>query len=508
MKQSLQRRLLFTYMTVIVVVLLLVSVGVSLLIRQYFVLSKQRELLNKGQEIARIVGDYGQGKLSAVQLTALINTVDSFLDARIWVIDESGRVVAISTPSRPLGPRRSMGWSMGPGHGIMGQGNGMGMGQGMPSAGMLKSVLEEMAPVFQGREWTRTFQHPFYNEPMLIAAVPLRNSDNSVAGAILLNAPVQSINNYMYRIYMYISAVGLVAVLLALAMAAWLSRGIVRPLGQMQQIAGAMARGDYETRVSVTSEDEVGELGKSLNSLAQDLSAFVKQTEMVEKLRRDFVANVSHELRTPLTIIHGYNEAMLDGTVSDPATIEKYRMLIREETERLERLITDFLDLSRLQAGHSQELELIPLSELAEGVAAKFRGQASGRGITLAVQTAPAMVMGNGDRLTQLMVILLDNALKFTPSGGIARLIVHVTCSGAELVISDSGIGIPSEDLPFIWERFYKVDKAHSRTEGGTGLGLAIAREIIELHKAVVTVDSNPYQGTVFCVRFPHADTK
>ncbi|KYZ75035.1 hypothetical protein AXX12_15780 [Anaerosporomusa subterranea] len=501
MRQSLQKKLLFSYMAVIVALLILVSVGVSVLIRDYFVLSKKQELLNKGQELVRIVEEYSQGKLTDAQLVAYVNSVDSFLDARVWVVDAAGRVVAISTP-----PRLQNHHMRGPmGHGMMG-GREPGKGQAMPSAGMLRSVLDEMAPVFQGQEWTRIFEHPFYNEQMLMAAVPLRNSDGSVAGAVLLHAPIQSINEYMYRIYLYIGVIGLVAILLALAITTWLSRGIVRPLRQMQLIAGAMARGDYQTRVSVTSEDEVGELGKSLNSLAQDLAHFVRQTEMVEKLRRDFVANVSHELRTPLTIIKGYNEAMLDEAVTDPVTIKKYQHLIREESERLERLIYDLLDLSRLQSGHRQELEPIPLAELAEAAAAKFRGQATAKGITLSVETEAVMVAGNGDRLTQLIVILMDNALKFTPAGGSIRLVVKEVPTGAQLSITDSGVGIPTEDLPYIWERFYKVDKAHSRTESGTGLGLAIAKEIIELHQGTVVVNSRPNEGTVFTVSFPAED--
>jgi signal transduction histidine kinase len=207
-----------------------------------------------------------------------------------------------------------------------------------------------------------------------------------------------------------------------------------------------------------------------------------------------------------LTIIRGYNEAMLDGAVTDAPTVEKYRRLIREESERLERLIHDLLDLSRLQSGNSRELEPIPLADLAEAVAAKFRGQAVAKGITLQVETDTVMIAGNGDRLTQLIVILMDNALKFTPAGGSARLVVQKISTGAQLIISDSGMGIPPEDIPYIWERFYKVNKAHSRTEGGTGLGLAIAKEIIELHRGNVAVSSRPNEGTVFTVSFPALD--
>lgn len=380
----------------------------------------------------------------------------------------------------------------------------MGQRHEMPSAAIIRSVLDEMAPVFEGRECSRTLEHPFYNEQMLIAAIPLRGS-NGAAGAVLLNAPIASINDFMLRIYGYIAGVGMLAVLLALAASAWLSTGIVRPLKQMQRIAGEMAGGNYSTRVSVNSQDEVGELAGSLNSLAQELEKFAMQTQQAEKLRREFVANVSHELRTPLTIIKGYNEAMLDGAITDPAAVNKYRRLIREETERMERLISDLLDLSRLQAGNGIDMEIIPLGDLAEAVTAKFSGQANEKGIQLLAEAQPATVLGNGDRLTQLMMILLDNAIKYTQTGGTVKVSVEADRTGVVLEVSDTGCGIPPEDVPFIWERFYKVNKSHSRSEAGAGLGMAIAREIIELHKGKSVVESFVNKGTTIRISFPYS---
>ncbi|EGO62432.1 sensor histidine kinase [Acetonema longum] len=499
MKHSLQRKLLYSYMAVIIIMLIMVSIGVSYLIRDYFIFSKKRELMNKAYELSRVVDDYYQGTINLHQLGIFINSVDSFLDARIWVVDGSRRVIAMSTPQRRYGPG-------GPWHRPGMRPGGMGIPLEANARGMIRKCLEELNQVFEGREWSTTLRHPFYDEEMLMVSIPVIQANGGMNGIILLNSPVRSINEYMQRIYYYIAAIGLVAVLLTIVIVNWLSRGIVRPLREMQLAAQAMACGDYNRRTGIRTDDEVGELGKSLNSLAQDLERFVSETEKVDKLRRDFVANVSHELRTPLTIIRGYTEALTDGTAADPALQAKYLGMMRDETERLERLIKDLLDLSRLQSQNTNaEMEPIPLAAVAEGVVSIFRRGAEQKGVQLQAEKLEenTVISGNGDRLTQLLLILLDNALKFTPAGGKITVGVERDKNLILLAVSDTGSGIASEDLPFIWERFYKADKAHSRLSVGTGLGLAIAREIIELHGGTVEVASAPAKGTKFIIRFP-----
>ena len=236
--------------------------------------------------------------------------------------------------------------------------------------------------------------------------------------------------------------------------------------------------------------------------LSRDITAL----QQAEAMRRDFVANVSHELRTPLTIIRGYTEALQDGTVTQPEQAQRFTKLIVGETERLERLISDLLDLSRLQAHQFvMELEMIPLAEVVDNVVTMLRGKYAEKGVELLWRGAEMIppIPGNGDRLVQLMLILLDNALKYTQPQG--RVQVELSCAEqtVTLGVSDDGAGIPAADLPFIWERFYKVDKAHTRENHGTGLGLSIAREIIERHGATVTVSSEPGQGTSFVLQFP-----
>ncbi len=503
MKQSLQTKLFVSFMIVVFLILAGFAVGASALIRQYFLTAKQQELVGKGQEMSGVLNDFLTGKLSSTQLVELVDRIDGFLDARIWAVDGSGRVIVMSTARRGGGNRTGTG---------PGQATGTAMGQGgMRSSTAVRNLLKDIEPVFRGEVLTRTFFHPYYGEDMMIVAVPIQNEAGSSNGAVILNAPVQGINSFLTRIYLAIGLIGFLALAMTLFIVRQLSRGIVQPLREMEETAASMAQGRYDKRVAVTSEDEVGQLGESLNTLAQELSRFVARTEQMEKLRRDFVANVSHELRTPLTIIRGYTEALRDGTVTDPGQCARFNQLIVSETERLERLISDLLDLSRLQAQqYKLEVEPIPLEEVVDSVVSMMRGKAAEKRIALSWRCDEEVppILGNGDRLVQLLVILLDNALKYTPElGNVAVDLTH-TMQQVVLTITDTGAGIPSEDLPLIWERFYKVDKAHTRENHGTGLGLSIAKEIIERHGAGVTVSSDPGAGTTFVLKFPALASK
>lgn len=275
----------------------------------------------------------------------------------------------------------------------------------------------------------------------------------------------------------------------------------------MKDSAAAIASGDYTRKVEVNGEDEVAALGRALNALGNDLSAFVDKTERTEKIRRDFVANVSHELRTPITIIRGYNEAISDGTITDKEMIQRYRALINEETIRLERMIRELLNISRFQASDelTTGIEPLPLAEIVRNVTEKLMVKSVKRHVTLVIHADENIaVVGNGDQLVQLIMILGDNALKYSPDNGtISFTAVRQEDGSVLLSVADQGPGIPEEDLPFIWERFYKVDKSHCRNVPGTGLGLAIAKEIIRVHGAKAQVFSIPGVGTRFEVTFP-----
>ena len=236
-------------------------------------------------------------------------------------------------------------------------------------------------------------------------------------------------------------------------------------------------------------------------ALVQDIS----KSERLEQLRRDFVANVSHEFRTPLTVIRGSVEAMVDGTVANSEEIKRYHQRILSETRGLERLVEDLLELSRLQSGKiTMNKEKLHIPNLLEDAVKSLRTIAEKKGVIIEYRSKEDIppVLGDYDRLRQLFVIFLDNAVKYSPQN--TKVSVETSLfeiNTLSIIIRDQGYGIAADELTHIWDRFYKIDQ--SRRDRGTGLGLAIAKHLIELHDALVLVQSEPGKGTVIEIKLP-----
>ncbi|MBE6896154.1 MAG: cell wall metabolism sensor histidine kinase WalK [Ruminococcaceae bacterium] len=238
--------------------------------------------------------------------------------------------------------------------------------------------------------------------------------------------------------------------------------------------------------------------------IVQDIS----QSERLNQLRTDFVANVSHEFRTPLTIIKGSVEALLDGAAETEEERFSYYSRIETESKALERLVRDLLDTSKYKAGKIV-LEIKPMDAvwLIADITEKLKPVAAEKGIALIFEPKELeYVLADYDRLRQMIIIFIDNAIKFTPKGGSVSVFAEERDDGyAYISIKDTGVGIPEEDVPFIFDRFYKVDKARGGSETGTGLGLSIAWELAELHKGTILVESEVGKGTTFTIVIPIA---
>ncbi len=241
----------------------------------------------------------------------------------------------------------------------------------------------------------------------------------------------------------------------------------------------------------------------------------ITELRRLEKIRKDFVANVSHELRTPLTSIKGYVEALLDGAKDDPIASTKFLEIILKQSDRLNLIIEDLLELSKIESGRvSLKEEPLELRSVVDRTLSMIKPIADKKRHRLVTSVDPSLppVAGDDGRLVQVLTNLLDNAIKYTPEGGTITVGAALAPSignaeplaGAiELTVTDTGIGIPEEDRPRVFERFYRVDKARSRELGGTGLGLAIVKHIVEGHGGQVWVEANHPQGSRFVVRLP-----
>ncbi|MCL6548124.1 MAG: cell wall metabolism sensor histidine kinase WalK [Alicyclobacillus sp.] len=237
-----------------------------------------------------------------------------------------------------------------------------------------------------------------------------------------------------------------------------------------------------------------------------DVTAWRRVVEM----RSEFVANASHELRSPITAIQGFAETLLDGAVNDPEAARQFLQVIHEEAVRIGRLVDDLLDLSKMESGHSVfRFQPADVRGIVRRVADRFRHQADRAGIRLDVYVPDQPVEAEvaPDRIEQVLVNLVSNALAYTPQGGRVELRAENGWDEVRLTVEDTGIGIPEADLPHIFERFYRVDKARSRHSGGTGLGLAIVKHIVEAHEGRVEVRSQPGAGSSFTAVLPKRRT-
>jgi signal transduction histidine kinase len=289
---------------------------------------------------------------------------------------------------------------------------------------------------------------------------------------------------------------GLVAVVIALAITFFLSRRILSPVKALTSAATNLGHGDFSQRVQIKDKGELGELANAFNSMASDL-------ERAEMLRRNLVADVAHELRTPLANLRGYLEAVRDKVIKP--NVDTIRSL-NEEAMLLSRLVDDLQELSLAEAG-KLKLNRQPeqIAELIKQTMTAVQVQAKSKGLSLSADLPDNLPLADIDdqRITQVLHNLVENAIAHTPKGGAITIKARQLETLVEISVADTGEGIPADDLPNIFERFYRVDKSRARATGGTGLGLTIAKRMVEAHGGKIAVQSELGKGSRFAFTLP-----
>ena len=296
---------------------------------------------------------------------------------------------------------------------------------------------------------------------------------------------------------------GVIAFLLSLVLAYVLSRWVADPLQQVVVAARNYPSEDMQP-VNPQGPHEVQDLTRAFNSM-------IARVESSQQSQRDFVANVSHELKTPLTSIQGFAQAILDDTADTPEARKQAAQIIYNESARMHRMALDLLDLARLEAGTADlKMSAVDVAVLLHSIVEKFSPQAIKAGVALQVDIPGQLpvLIADGDRLAQVFTNLVDNALKFTPANGQVTLSAKKAGAEMELSVTDSGVGVESEALSRLFDRFYQVDVSRSRGRGeshGAGLGLAIVKEIVQAHGGKIGVRSRVGHGTTFTIQLPLA---
>ncbi|WP_410768891.1 sensor histidine kinase [Fontibacillus sp. BL9] len=335
-------------------------------------------------------------------------------------------------------------------------------------------------------------------ERYFVAASPIEDAgDRTIDSAVYVLSSTKHINESISAVRSVLLLSGVGAFLLAVGITWIIAQTLSRPLLQMKEATRKIAIGDFETRLSIARNDEIGSLADAINHLAEDLQRY-------RDTRQEFFANISHELRTPITYLEGYAKVVQHRLYDTEEEKDKYLDIIHDEALRLQHLVDDLFDLAKMEAGQIHlTWEWIDLAEIAENAQRKIQLKANEKGLQLHTKIGDniPLIYGDGLRMEQALLNLLENAVRYTEKGSIT---VELTGSPASvcLTVEDTGIGIPEAELPHIFERFYRVEKSRSRQFGGTGLGLAIAKKLIEMQGAELRVSSVVGVGTAFEITF------
>ncbi len=314
-------------------------------------------------------------------------------------------------------------------------------------------------------------------------------------GAIRYCVSLEPADRQIFVMIMFMILVGMSILFFVLLSGAYFVRSIVRPIQEINDVSKRIAQGDFEARLERRNNDEIGELCDSINYMAQELG-------VSEKLKNDFISSVSHELRTPLTAIKGWAETMKMGDTPDFRTFEKGMSVIIRESERLTGIVEELLDFSRIQSGRMViNMERIDLLAELDDAIYMLRERALNEGKHL-IYDEPEFVppvQGDKNRIRQVFINVIDNALKYTPESGVIGIEVKSDDDNIQIIISDNGCGIPAEHLPKVRDKFYKANQ----TQRGSGIGLAVVDEIMNLHNGSLDIESTENVGTTVILTFP-----
>ncbi|HPW41389.1 MAG TPA: HAMP domain-containing sensor histidine kinase [Bacillota bacterium] len=341
----------------------------------------------------------------------------------------------------------------------------------------------------KGEAIVRQLKHNRLNSNILLVGIPIGEGPE-IKGVMIVGAPLAAIKETKEIIKEQLFIITVILILISLLLTYYSSKAFTKPILKINEAAAKMAKGNLSVRVDVESSDELGMLSDTINNLSAQL-------QKIEQLRKDLIANVSHEFRTPLSLIKGYAETIRDVTGDMKEKRNSQLSIILEETDRLKSLVDDTLNLSQIQSEDFRP-DMVPFDIFAtvNSIMSRFAHMSEEKGITLDMQwdKASVVVLGDEPRIEQVIYNFVNNAFNHTASGGWIKISISTNEDNVKIEVSDNGHGIPSEELPYIWDRFYKA----SKDDKGKGLGLSIAKEIMEAHNSSYGVESIPEVGTTF----------
>ncbi|WP_293735939.1 cell wall metabolism sensor histidine kinase WalK [uncultured Phascolarctobacterium sp.] len=507
MKNKIALKLTLYFSAVLVVFALIIGGVFYQFFKEHTVDIKKQEMRVRAEKIADVLSDnmsrmeqrHGAGIANSKFITYLDNVTQDF----VWVVDSERNLTVNKERMRrahnPKTHHRSSFFGLG----------GMPEPQrfnGPPKTPkeaynrMPSQVKAKVERCFQGQGFVLEEYNPMLDGIMLTVGQPVYGENGQIKAVLLLHSPVEGLREAVWEGLRILFVSLLVAAVLGMLLAVLFSWRFTKPLNVMKNVAEHLAERDYSARSNISQQDEIGELARTLDELAGRLQLADEESQKLEKLRREFIANISHELRTPVTVIRGSLEALRDGVVTEQEDVQEFHEQMYKESLFLQRLINDLLDLSRLQnTDFPIEKEPLNMVDVIHDAVRSSRqlGTEKRLQITSSVDEDCYMLNGDYGRLRQMLMVFLHNSIKFSPEG--SELLLEL--EGNRLKIIDHGCGIKPEDVPHAFDRFYKARNEHNKS--GSGLGLAIAKQIAQRHDMELELTSKVGEGTTITVVLP-----
>jgi len=476
MKNKIARRLTKYFALALIIFALLAGVLFSLMFARHTADVTRRDLLAHASSIAGTIAsftaDCDQGECRGGGFKAYMRYIGEAAMSDLYLLDREGNSVLLGEMQAPEKP-------------------------------LPQQALPLVSQVFEtGKMTSAGFSfNPFRTGDMLVCA-PVEDLQGGVQLALVMRAGVSSISHSLQDAFYMLTACLGIALVIAIAASGFLSRRFVTPLHRMMNAATQMARGDYGVKTQVVQQDEIGVLAAHIDELACKLAEAEKERSRFEQLRQDFFSDISHELRTPIFVVKGSIELLRDGIIDDPQQRQQCYDQLYADVHHLQRMVNDLLELNRLQNAQFRiEMETLNLMDVLADTVRSMRRKADEKHIEIRLDEAkPFAILGDYGRLRQLMIILLDNAIKFSAEGGEVHIAVRKLQDACEVSVIDHGCGIDEEALKHIFDRYFH--KHAGKNSGGTGLGLPIAREIALRHGAELVCRSRLGEGACFTLVF------
>ena len=461
-KKSITKRWIINNLGIVVMALLIISMAIVYAIQNYFYVSARQYLISKLNAVTSVLSIHSQDSSAnfSAEMRTMLETFNEKDKIELMAINSKGRVVLTSSGFSPDAD----------------------------------DIMPDYVQAMESGEGSKVYRLQG-GEKVLAVSVPI-SSINSEYSSVRMVTSMTEIDNTIKTYILAVAVVFMTIILVIITIGLYFAGSIVKPIRQISGIARKFAMGDFSVRIENDSDDEIGELCTAINHMADELST-------AEAMKNEFISSVSHELRTPLTAIKGWAETlMLDGGTS-PDTMKKGVGVIVNETERLQQMVEELLDFSRMQNGHFT-LQSATMDILAElGDAVLIYSEKARKETKEIIYDEPEMlpfVFGDKNRIRQVFINVIDNAVKYSSAGD--RVTIKAYESGDNVVVSvkDTGVGIKQSDLAKVKTKFYKAN----HTRRGSGIGLAVADEIISMHGGTLSIDSEGEGlGTTVTITLP-----